>query len=76
MDEFEENTEKSLLKQSGDYEEVGDTNEVVNNDAGVHVEEDGKPVEEAPAADDADEAPAVEEAAPEADADGGEEKEA
>jgi DNA-directed RNA polymerase subunit beta len=40
MDEFEENTEKSLLKQSGDYAEVGDANEVTHNDSGIEVVED------------------------------------
>jgi DNA-directed RNA polymerase subunit beta len=40
MDEFEESTEKSLLKQSGDYAEVGDANEVTHNDTGVEVVED------------------------------------
>jgi len=40
MDEFEENTEKSLLKQSSDYAEVGDANEVMHNGTGVGVVED------------------------------------
>ncbi len=39
MDDFEENTERSLLKQSEDYAEVGDQNEVENNDTGVHTED-------------------------------------
>jgi hypothetical protein len=63
MDEFEEKTEKSLLKQSSDYAEVGDANEVTNNDAGVHVvvdaaaDADEEVVETAPEA--AEEAPEV-----------------
>jgi DNA-directed RNA polymerase subunit beta len=57
MDEFEESTEKSLLKQSGDYAEVVDSNEVVNNDGGVDV------VEEKDASVALDEAPAASEEA-------------
>jgi len=49
MDEFEENTETSMLKQSSDYEEVGDANEVEHNDTGVHVEDSEGNSEEAAA---------------------------
>ena len=39
MDEFEENTDKAMIKESSDYKEVGDTNEVEHQDTGVHVED-------------------------------------
>lgn len=40
MDEFEERTEKTLLKQSGDYAEVADADEVTHNDTGIEIPEE------------------------------------
>ncbi len=62
MDEFEENTDGAAIKQSEDYAEVGDANEVQHQDGGVHVEDPatGEGVEATEAT--ADEAPAAEEA--------------